>query len=104
MLCVDQSSFYNGDYIDFAESDADDDQPRSKRPRKRLSVNVTVPSVNFTWASKFNLEGKVTRSQVEIGDGATSRVYIGDMNGEQVAVKQLKCYSSRLAPSLIRSY
>ena len=26
------------------------------------------------------------------------------MNGEQVAVKQLKCYSPRLAPSLIRSY
>ena len=31
-------------------------------------------------------------------------MYIGDINGEQVAVKQLKCYSPCLAPSLIRSY
>ena len=65
---------------------------------------MTVAPVNLTWGSKFNLEGKVTQSQVEIGDGATSRVYIGDMNGEQVAVKQLKSYSPHLAPSLIRSH
>lgn len=45
----------------------------------------------------------MTRSK-EIGDGATSKVYIGDMNGERVAVKQLKSYSPRLAPTFVKSY
>ena len=48
--------------------------PLSKRPRKRLGVNVIAPTFNFQWVSDFNLDGKVTRSE-EIGDGATSKVY-----------------------------
>ena len=49
---------------------------------------------------------KLNQSQVEIGDGATSRVYIGDIwfSGKLVALKQLKCYLPRLAPSLVKSY
>ena len=31
-------------------------------------------------------------------------MYIGDISGKQVAVTQLKCYSPRLAPSLVKSY
>ena len=42
------------------------------------------------------VEGKVTKSQNEVGDGASSRVYTGVFNGDTVAVKQLKCYSPRL--------
>jgi len=36
--------------------------------------------------------------------GATSSVYFGDMDGKQVAVKQLKCYSLRLEPVLVKTY
>ena len=90
--------------LGFSENNAEDSAPPSKRPRKRPSVNVTASTVNFTWTSKFYLEGKITQSQIEIGDRATSRVYIGEINGEQVAEKQLKYYSPRLAPSLVKSY
>ena len=41
---------------------------------------------------------------MEIGDGGTSRVYLGDIDGNKVAVKQLKCYSSRFAPVLVKVY
>ena len=90
--------------IGFSESNAKDSAPPSKQPQKRLCVNMTAPTVSFAWTSKFNLEGKINQSQVEIGDGATSRVYTGVTSGKQVAVKQLKCYSSHLAPSLVKSY
>ena len=53
---------------------------------------------------QLNLEGKINQSQVEIVEGTTSRVYIGVISGKQVAVKQLKCYSPHLAPSLVKSY
>jgi len=80
--------------------------PPSKRSRKRLSVNfATAPNVfKFEWISEWDLDGKLNRSEVEIGDGATSRVYFGDMDSKQVAVKQLKCYSLRLAPVLVKIY
>ena len=88
-------------YIDSAGSSsvANGGPPLSKRPRKRLGVNVITPTFNFQWASNFNLDGKVIRSE-EIGDGATSKVYTGYNNGERVAVKQLKSYSPRLAPTV----
>ena len=90
-------------YIDSAGSSsvANGGPPLSKRPRKRLGVNVITPTFNFQWASNFNLDGKVTRSE-EIGDGATSEVYTGYNNGERVAVKQLKSYSPRLAPTFVK--
>ena len=86
-----------------SSSVADGGPPQSKRPRRRLGVNVTTPTFNFQWKSNFNLDGKVTRS-AEIGDGEASKVYIGDMNGEMVAVKQLKSYSPRLAPTFVKAY
>ena len=39
-----------------------------------------------------------------MGDGATSHVYMGSLDGITVAVKQLKCYSPRLATALIHAY
>ena len=57
-----------------------------------------------SWTSEFNLDDKVETSQKEVGDGASSRVYIGRLHGITVAVKQLKCYSPRLASGLIKSY
>ena len=41
---------------------------------------------------------------MEIGDGGTSRVYLGDIDGNKVAVKQLKCYSACFAPVLVKIY
>ena len=88
--------------IGFSDSNTEDSAPPSKRPRKLLCVNVAAPTGSFAWCSQFNLEGKINQSQVEIGDGTTSRVYIGDISGKQVALKQLNCYSPRLAPSLVK--
>ena len=52
----------------------------------------------------YNFDGKMNCSKVEIGDGATSRVYLGDIDGKKVAVKQLKYYSASLAPVLVKVY
>ena len=41
---------------------------------------------------------------MEIGDGATSRVYLGSINGKRVAVKLLKNYSVRFASVLVKTY
>ena len=43
-------------------------------------------------------------SQHEVGDGATSRVYVGTLDGVTVAVKQLKLHTPRLASALIQAY
>ena len=56
------------------------------------------------WISGFNLEWRIRTSQNEVGDGATSRVYVGTLDGITVAVKQLRGYSPRLAPALIQAY
>ena len=77
-------------------------QPPSKKKRF-----VTLPKVTSglaTWVSEYNLDGKVVKSQNEVGDGASSRVYKGTFNGDTVAVKQLKCYSPRLSSALIKVY
>ena len=67
--------------------------------------NLRLQTLKFNWVSEFNLEGKIVRSQVELGDGASSRVYIGMLNGMQIAVKQLKSYSPRFAaPSIVKRY
>ena len=75
-------------------------------PKKRRKISVSVPQqpIPFVWDSPFNKEGKVTVSSTELGDGATSRVYLGEMNGKKVAVKKLKAYSSQYAPALINAY
>ena len=76
-------------------------------PNKRRQLNVSslgLQTLKFNWVSEFNLEGKIVCSQVELGDGASSRVYIGILNGMQIAVKQLKSYSPRFAPSIVKRY
>ena len=70
--------------IGFSDSNAKDSVPPSKQPQKRLCVNMTAPTVSFAWTSKFNLEGKINQSQVEIEHGATTKVYTGDISGKQI--------------------
>ena len=74
--------------------------------RRRISFALPIVSSQQSWASEFNLDGKVERFQEEVGDGASSRVYVGSLHGIDmfVAVKQLKCYSPRLASNLIKAY
>ena len=74
--------------------------------RKKRRLGVKLPSLvqQDNGISDFNLEGRIKTSQSEVGDGATSRVYMGNLDGNTVAVKQLKCYSPRLAPALIQAY
>ena len=81
-------------------------EPPRKRSRKRLIVNLTTSAslCSFEWCSVYNLDENINCSKVEIGDGATSRVYLGDIDGKKVAVKQLKCYSARFAPVLVKVY
>ena len=50
------------------------------------------------------MDGQVESSTKEVGDGASSRVYLGSFHGITVAIKQLKSYSPRLASSLIKAY
>ena len=51
------------------------------------------------------MEGKITVSLTnEVGDGASSRVYVGTMNCREFAVKKLKGYSYSQASSLVKSY
>ena len=59
---------------------------------------------SFNWVSKYNLEGKVTKSGKELGDGASSRVYLGSWNGTMIAIKELKMYVPRLASSFVKAY
>ena len=54
--------------------------------------------------SKYNLEGKVIKGSTELGDGASSRVFQGTWDGTLVAIKQLKMYVPRLAPSFVKAY
>ena len=76
--------------------------PATKKRRLSFTLQTIEPKVN--WSSEFNLDGKVETSQKEVGDGVKSRVYIGNLHCMTVAVKQLKCYSPRLASCLIKAY
>lgn len=65
-------------------------EPPSKRPRRTISL--VPPSIKvFQWESPYNKEGKVTISVDELGDGASNRVFAGEMNGKRVAIKQRLC-------------
>lgn len=75
--------------------------PSSKRRR----IRVPLPKVsNFVWNSSFNMEGKIVISNEELGDGATSRVYVGTIENQRLAVKRLKGYSPNHAQSLVDTY
>lgn len=74
---------------------------------KRRKFNVpklSSPSPDLEWISKFNLDGKVTKSSDEVGDGGSSWVYKGSLEGKIVAVKQLKFYAPHHASTLIEAY
>ena len=61
--------------------------------KRRISISIPkTPVATFNWVSKYNLEGKVTKSNTELGDGASSRVFLGTWNDTSVAIKQLKVY------------
>ena len=47
------------------------------KKRRKLSINIPQQPTVFVWESPFNKEGEVTVSTTELGDGATSRVYLG---------------------------
>ena len=73
--------------------------------RRRISITIPkTPVATFNWVSKYNLEGKVIKSSTELGDGASSRVFQGTWNGTLFAIKQLKIYVPRLAPSFVEAY
>ena len=77
--------------------------PPKKRPKR---INVTLPSHKpFVWESPYNMGEKITVSLTnEVGDGASSRVYVGTMNCREIAVKKLKGYSHSQANSFVKSY
>ena len=73
--------------------------------RRRISVSIPrTPVATFNWVSKYNLEGKVTKGSTELGDGASSRVFLGTWKVASVAIKQLKMYVPGLAPSFVKAY
>jgi len=74
------------------------------RKRRKLAFHPPQQPVPFLWESPHNKEGKVNITTTELGDGATSRVYLGEMSGKMVAVKKLKLYLPQQAPLLIDAY
>ena len=71
----------------------------------RRRIRVPLPKVNtFVWDSPFNMEGKIAISNEELGDGATSRVYVGTIEDQKLAVKRLKGYLPNHARTLIDTY
>ena len=79
-------------------------EPPRKRPSGRIKVTLP-PREQFMWESPYNLEGKIVVSVANgVGDGATSRVYVGTMNTEKIAAKKLKGYTHSQANSLVKCY
>ena len=73
---------------------------------KKRRIKVPLPKVSeFSWNSPFNMEGKISVSTEELGDGATSRVYVGSTpSGNKLAIKHLKGYSVMYARNLVDTY
>ena len=78
-------------------------EPPKKRIRK-FNITVPPPPLTFVWNSPFNKEKEVSISSVELGDGATSRVYLGTMNGKTVAIKKFKSYSCSQGAVFVKAY
>jgi len=55
-------------------------------------IPQTPALATFNWVSKYNLEGKVTKGDTELGDEASSRMFLGTWNNTLVAITQLKMY------------
>lgn len=74
---------------------------------KRRRISITIPKTlvaTFNWVSKYNLEGKVIKNSTELNDGASSRLFQRTWNGTLVAIKPIKMYVPRLAPSFVEAY
>jgi len=71
---------------------------------RKLPVPKLAASHNYQWKSKHNLEEKVMKSSEEVGDGGSSEVYKGSLEGKLVAVKELRAYAPRHASKLIAAY
>ena len=74
------------------------------KKRRKFTVPKLMGFKDSDWVSKFNLEGKVVKTTDEVGDGGSSRVYKGYIDGRMVAVKQIKLYSPRYAATLIAAH
>ena len=71
------------------------------KKRRKFAVPKLMGFKDSDWVSKFNLEGKVVKTTDEVGDGDSSRVYKGYIDGRMVPVKQIKLYSPRHVATLI---
>ena len=77
--------------------------PPKKRPRRITSL--VPPSIKeFQWENPYNKEGKVKIFSDELRDGASSRVFLGEMNGKRVAIKHLRGYAPQHAATLVKVY
>jgi len=72
--------------------------------RRKLSVSIPQQQAPFVWESPLNKEGKVIISTTELGYGATSRVYLGEMDGKMVAVKKLRAHLPHHSRALVDAY
>ena len=69
------------------------EEPPIKKRRRFTVPKLLSAFSDCEWRSRFNLDRKVTKSSDEVGDGGSSQVYKGSLEGKIVAVKQLKLYS-----------
>ena len=53
--------------------------PAYKKRRLAVPLPLLPPQQDHNWISSFNLEGRILMSQHEVGDGATSHVYVGTL-------------------------
>ena len=78
-------------------------EPPKKRP-KRITSLVPPSTKEFQWENPCNKEGKVKIFSDELGDGASSRVFLGEMNGKRVAIKHLRGYAPQHPATLVKVY
>ena len=64
--------------------------PASKKRRISITLPQSTARETDDWKSRYNFETKVENCNIEVGDGATSRVYKDNLDGRMVAVKKLK--------------
>jgi len=72
-----------------------------KKHCRRVSALVPSSIKAYQWESPYNKEGIVKVSSEEFADGTRSRVYIGEMNGKRVAVKD---YDIHHGATLVKVY
>ena len=72
-----------------------------KKHCKRITPLAPPPVKNFEWESPYS---EVTATSNELGDGASSRVYLIEIKGKPVAVKRLKAYSPHNTAMLVKVY